>query len=391
MAAPDLSDINNFMATRPNLFHKNIYARRFRTDPFVSMFPKQEYDLEEGRVPTVITSTHELPTAYPFNLTKVSLSNGAGDPACDVPATIVKSGHKTRSFQLEQQAFQSEVICLTDLQFKFQAVQQVNNKERGLSEFATVFMSDWHRVQNIGMINRKASTTGATSISEKSDALYDFSTLALPTFELNWVHLNALYDMSIRLGAGEFAVGQAMGAPTFALTLGPGYKRALFQDEEDVRETINFSNDSKLNFAARGITMAVNGFAPNVDEFPMRFAADGVTPIYPTTNENQTVGTGNEFNPDYRTVENGGLAVYEVVTILPRSVYEVHVRPVGPTNFGQEKFSATNYSGSVNWINNKDMDKNPLGNKGFYRIDFQMAAKPIYPELGYSILTLAKD
>lgn len=391
MAAPDLTNINSYFATRPNQFHKNMYHRTWRTNPFISFFKRKEYDLEEGRIPNVITSTHELPTAYPFGLTKVALSSGAGDPACDVAAVIVKSGYKTRSFQLEQAAFETEVICLTDLQFKHQAVQQVKNKEKGLAEYSTVWMSDWYRVQNIGMIDRKMSTTGETSLSEKSDALYNFSTLTLPTFDLNWVHLDGVYDMLVRRGAGERAMGTAGGQPTFGIVLGPGYKRELFQNDTNVRETINFSSDSEQNFTARGITKAVNGFFPSVDEFPMRFAADGTTPIYPTINQDTSVGRESVPNPAYRTVANGGSAVYEVVTILVRDIYEVHNRPVGPTQFGQQAYSPTNYAGSVNWINNKDMDKNKLGNKGLYRIDMQMAPKPDAPELGVSILTLAKD
>lgn len=388
---PDLTDINSYFATRPNQFHKNIYHRTWRTNPFISYFPRKEYDLEEGRIPNVITSTHELPTAYPFALTKVALSNGTGDPACTVAPTIIKSGYKTRSFQLEQAAFESPVICLSDLQFKHQAVQQVMNMEKGLAEYSTVWMSDWYRVQNIGMIDRKMSTTGETSLGQKSDALYDFSTLTLPTFFLNWVHLDGIYDMLIRRGAGERAMGNAGGQPVFGLVVGPGYKRELFQNDAQVRETINFSPDSEQNFTARGINKAVNGFAPSVDEFPMRFAEDGTTPIYPTINQDTSVGRESVANPNYRTVENGGLAVYEVVTILVRGIYEVHNRPVGPTNFGKQKYDPKNYVGSVNWINNRDMDKNKLGDKGLYRIDMQLAPKPDAPELGVSILTRAKD
>jgi hypothetical protein len=391
MAAPDLTDVNSYFATRPNLFHKNMYNRQWRTNPFVSMFPKKEYDLTEGRIPTVITATHELPTSHPFSITNVTLNTGTGNPACAVDATIVKSGYKTRSFQLEQYAFETPVICLTDLQYKHQAVQQVINMEKGLNEYITVFGSDWYRVHNIGMLDHKASTTSATSMSEKSDALYNFSTLTLPTFDLNWIHLDSLYDVLIRRGAGEYAVGNAMGQPVFAITCGPGIKRALFQDDELVRETINYSSDSKLNFTARGINQAVNGFAPNIDDFPIRYAANGTTVIYPTINQATTVGFESVANPDYRTVENGGQAVYEVVTVLCRDIYEVNVRPVGPTNFGKQAFSPINYTGSVQWINNKDMDKNKQGNMGLYRVDVQQAAKPQYPELGYSILTLARD
>lgn len=394
MAAPDLAQINNVFASRPSVFHKNIYHRSWRTDPFMSFRKKVTYNMEEGPIPVVITSTHELPTAYPTGLTKVTTapaSGGTTDPGCDVPATIIKSGYKTRTFQLEQVAFETEVICLSDLQHKYQALQQVKNKERGLAEFSIVWNSDWTRLQNIGMVDKKVSTTSATGLTEVSNALFAFTGLTLPTFDLNWIHLDSLYDMLIRRGAGEFAIGQAGGMPTFGITSGPGIKRALFQDDELVRETINYSSNSEQNFAARGITKAVNGFAPNVDEFPIRIAADGTTLIYPTINQDTTVGRESVANPNYKTVANGGLAVYEVVTIVVRDTYEVHVRPTGPTSFGQEKFTPQNYTGSVQWINNPDMNLNKLGNKGLYRMDIQQAAKPIYPELGFSILTLARD
>jgi hypothetical protein len=37
------------------------------------------------------------------------------------------------------------------------------------------------------------------------------------------------------------------------------------------------------------------------------------------------------------------------------------------------------------------MDQNILGNKGFYRMDYQVAAKPVRPEVGFTGLTLALD
>jgi hypothetical protein len=49
------------------------------------------------------------------------------------------------------------------------------------------------------------------------------------------------------------------------------------------------------------------------------------------------------------------------------------------------------YAGDVRWINNPDMCYNKLGNMGFYRMDIQVAAKPIFPDNGFSIVTLALD
>jgi hypothetical protein len=393
---PSLADINNYFATVKNQFDKNLIHRIWHTNPFVSMFPRVAYDPAEGLIPEVLTSTHELPTAYPFGLPNLALSTGTGATACDPAVTVIKSGHKKRSYQLEVASFETEVICLTDLIFGYQAAQQVKNKERGLMEFATVFNADWFRVKNIGMHNQKASTTAATSLSTKSDALYDFSTLTLPTHYLNWIHLNGLYDQFVRLGAGmpEHRLGtDTNGGPVFGLCVGPGYKRALYQNDDLVRETVNYSPDVMQNLVARGTTKAVNGFVPTVDEFPIRYKIDDdeLVAIYPFINQNTTVGRESVPNPDYRTVANGGDAVYEVATILIRGTYEVRPRPTGGTDFGKAGFKAQNFFGDIRWVNNPNMTDNKRGDKGFYLFDLQQAAKPLVPELGMSILTLAVD
>jgi hypothetical protein len=404
MANPSLTDINNYFATRKNQFDQNIYAMFFRTNPFASLFPRSEFNLEGGRIPEVITNTFELPTAYPFGLPNLALNTNTADgvDSTDVAPTIIKSGYKSRTYQLEVAAYQTEVLNLTDLQFQYQLAQQVANKEAGLAEFANVWQSDWYRVHNIGMLNCKVSTNvSATAFSQKSDALYDFTAIAngAPTFDLSWSHLHTLYDMMVRKGAGKYAIGTASsGGPVFSLTTGPGYKRALFQNFQLVRDTVNWSPDSLQNFAPRGINTAIDGLLPNVDEFPMRFKNTGTqpapvwVPIYPTINQATGVsGSENVPNPDYMTVANGGLATHEVATILCNNIYEVNSRPVGPLGAGKAKFDATTYGGEVQWINNKDMVNNVLGNKGFYRLDIQQAAKAKYPQLGFSILTQAKD
>ena len=97
-------------------------------------------------------------------------------------------------------------------------------------------------------------------------------------------------------------------------------------------------------------------------------------------------------SPNYKTVANGGLAMYEVVSVLCRDIYEVRPRPTGTTQYGMQGFNPINYVGDVQWINNPTFGGvNDQGNKGYYRMDFQMAAKPVRPEIGYAILTLAID
>lgn len=393
-ATPDLTDINNFFYTRKNQFENNVRSLAFQVNPFPDLFPTQPYTLEDGLQPEVITATHELPTSYPFGLAAQAIANGTGNPAT-VDATVVKSGSEKRSFALECKAFESEVIDLNTMQWKHRAVEMVKAKERGLKDFSTTFMADWYRTKNIGMVDTKWTTTGAGAFDDKSDSLYDFTSLDLPSYYFSWRHADAAYEYLLSVGAGgeEFRVGQAEGEPVFSIICGPGYKRELFGRDEDVREVINYSKDSMKNFLARGIRHAVNGLAPNCDQWPVRYKVvdDVLTPVHPFINIDTTNGRKWKLNPAYKTEVNGGEALYEAITITARNVYTVKPRPIGPTAFSKASFGQVPYAGEVNWINNKDMGANKLGNLGFYRMDFQMAARPEFPQMAVSILTKAMD
>lgn len=391
---PTLSAVNNLFVQEVNQYQEPIYNWVWRTNPYISLFSRKEFVPTEGLIPKVVTTTSELPTAYPTGLSNLSLSDGTAD-ACDIPPTTILDGYIERNYQLEVTAFNTRVLCLTDLQFDWQVSQMIGNFQQNLGQYATVFWSDWYRIKNLCSINAHIGTLTSGSYVEDDTSDCDFSTLiaagGTPTAPLSWDHLNQFYDAMIRNGAGLSAVGMSEGQPLFSLACGPGYKRALFQDDTLVRDTVNWG-DAFQNFTARGINTSINGFIPNVDEFPLRYKADKTTLIYPTLNVAATKGRKFIPNPQYKTVANGGLAVYEVVWVLCRDIYEVRPRPVGPTTFNMAAFDPINYVGDIQWINNKTFGgTNDQGNKGYYRMDMQMAAKPIRPELGYSILTLALD
>lgn len=393
MSAPDLTDLNNLFTVAKNQYQQPIYNWLWRVNPFLSMVPRNEFQPTDGLVPEVITTTAELPTSYPDALSNLALSDGTGS-SCDVDASLINPGYIKRTYQLEVDAWQSPVLCLTDLQFDWKAAQMIANMQALLGQYATVRISDWYRIKNLGMINTKVSTGSAGAYDVSEDANFDFTGVDAPTADLSWDHLNALYDRLIALGAGQSAPGMAAGQPVFALVCGPGIKRNLYQTDTKVRDTVNWidaGNGTSENFTARGINTSINGFAPNVDDFRIRYAADGTTKIYPTTNTAATAGRKFIPNPNYKTVANGGLAVYEVVTVFMHDIWEMRPRPVGETQFDMAAFNPITYTGDIVWINNKDNDKNPRGNKGYYRVDFQAAAKPVRPEIGISILTLAKD
>ena len=392
----NLSNINSYFLTRRNQYEQNIFARFWTTDPFAGLIEQKPFELEMGLTPTVVTATHELPTSYlPLTQTALTLSAGTGNAACTPGIINIGGGYITRNFTINVFAAQTEVFCLTDLQFKFQWEQQARFREKGLGDFVTQYQGDWGRINYIGQPLTQLSTTAAGAFVTATTAGYNFAPLAgnLPQVALDWTMLGQLYDRLNQIGAQQNAVGMSDGTPVYALNIGPGLKRQLYQGNSLVRTSVDFLDMGKeysRNFLARGIDTAIYGFLPNVDLNAVRYDA-GFNPIYPYINAAVTQGTQAQPNPNYRTVKNGGLAVYEAFSVTARGVFSKRPRPVGPLQAGLEAFNPVTYSGEVRWINNPDMGTNVLGNYGFYRLDIQQAAMPEFPELAYAGLTLAID
>lgn len=393
MPTPDLATINSFFETVKNQFSPTILARQWTTDPYVGLVESKPYEPDMGLVQTVVTATHELPTAYDTD-TNLVLSNGTGNAACSPAVSTIGGGYTNRDFQLSVKAFETLPFCLTDLQFKFQAVQQAKAFEKGLSDYVVQWQADWHRRKNISMIDTKVTTLAGDLIATATNSNENFTAVALPTQVLSWAQMAQLYDLLTVIAGEQNAVGYSDGEPVFSLNIGPGLKRRLFLTNTLNRTSVDFLDQGKeysRNFLSRGIKTACGGFLPNVDQNAIRFAADGTTRIYPWINEATTVGNKAARNPNYRTVANGGLAVYEAFSVMARGIYSKRPRPVGSTAYSLQNYNPISYTGDVKWINNPDMGYNKQGNYGFYRIDIQQAAMPEFPELGFTGITLAVD
>lgn len=207
----------------------------------------------------------------------------------------------------------------------------------------------------------------------------------IATDKLDWdITLPCLYDELARRGGDNFSMGMAGGMSVYSLSLSPEEKRKLFKT--DKTEEIKFGVPLE-NFTARGITEAVDGYAPNVDLFPIRYDAC-LRPIYPTTNTAATTGQKFVRNVNYASIAKGGAAVYEVATIMAREIYEVRPRPMNPATLDRASFNAQNYTAELTWINAQTYKgANDRKNKGYWLANWQKAAKPVRPENGFTVLT----
>lgn len=406
--------IDNFFVERRNQFQKSTLQKLFRGNPFRSLVPMSAFDLAEGRTPTVRTLTHELPTAYPASLTSVGLSDGGSSQPCTPSSTTIKRGEMQRQFQLYQTSFRTDTVCLSDLKRAEQAAESVAGFERALNEYINVWWGDWYRLQNIAQVNYKVATKASSLLDVSADNTdVDHHGLgSLPDADLNWDHLKQIYWQLCRNGlADELAVGRdSKGRPILPLHAGPGIISALWKDDTNAKEQVKFF-DSAKNLQALGYDGAINGFLPMVDLFPIRYgkgsAADQsdnisavahltlANTIYPTVNADASSGRKYKNNPAYAKAVTGvaaGRAKYEVATILGRDVYEAKFEAMDPTQFSGATFTPMSYVGEFQWINNRTFEGgNDRGNLGYYLADIRCGAKPLFPELGYSILTLSRD
>lgn len=399
-----MADINNYFVERRNQFHKTVYQKLFRSNPFRTLVPMSAFDLTEGRQPTVRTLTHELPTAYPSSLTEITVSNGTGNANCNPTSTTIKRGEIQRTFKLYGTSFNTDTVCLSDLKRAVDAAETVAGFERALTEYISVWWGDWYRLQNISMVDNKAVSRASGVLNVTSSTAADFTGVSnLPNEYLTWDHLKQIYWQLCRNGlADELAVGRdGKGRPVLPLHAGPGVISRLFTNS-DTKDSVKFFDPAK-NLEILGYDGAVNGFLPVVDLFPIRFGKTGgiasaadltlANTVYPTKNVAATSGQKYVANEKYNlNGVNSGIAEYEVATVLGRQVWEAKYEPVDPTQFSGMKFDPTNYIGEFQWINNRTFGgDNDRGNLGYYLADIRAAAKPIFPELGYTILTKATD
>jgi len=398
-------NINDYFVERRNQFHKTVYQKLFRSNPFKTLVPMSAFDLSEGRQPTVRTLTHQLPSAYPTSMTEITVSNGTGNANCNPSSTTIQRGEIQRTFKLYGTSFQTDTVCLSDMKRAIDAAEAVAGFERALSEYINVWWGDWYRLQNISMVNNKAATRASGSLIVAESTAADFTEIgaSLPNDYLGWDHLKQIYWQLVRNGlADELAVGRdTKGRPVIPLHAGPGVIARLFTDST-VKDSVKFFDPAK-NLEILGYDGSVNGFLPVVDLFPIRFGKTGgiasaadltlANTVYPTKNVAATVGQKYVANEKYNlNGVNSGIAEYEVATILGRQVWEAKYEAVDPTQFSGMKFDPTNYVGEFQWINQRTfLGDNDRGNLGYYLADIRAAAKPIFPELGYSILTKATD
>ncbi len=386
---PSTANLNALLTQVVDQIDETIHLHLFATNPYESIIQRGVFDAQRGLNPTALEVTGTLPEAYP-TFHDLTLSNGVGNQACDPPPARIQFGQTERPYTIEFQAFDTEIFCITDLEFAHQFRDQIAGIERSLANYVTTYIADRARLKNIALCDYKASAVDPQPFEIVRNQLTGWGGNTAPTVRLDWPHVDQVYDNLTALGKGYATPIRGEGGEiVFPFILGPMIKRMLFR-ENAARVDVYYTTDSPLNFRSRGLNKAYRGMFPIIDPFPLRYTEyeGGIgSLVYPFRNVATTLGMKFEPNPAYKpSWMLGGTTVYEVAFVYTREVYKDLVRPPSPLTIGMERYDPQNYSGQVHWINNRDMEHNPLGNMGFYRVDVQMSAQPMDPEAGTSII-----
>jgi hypothetical protein len=156
-----------------NQFDNEINAVWFLRDPFRSLLTQRTFDRSKGEVPTVLTYTGERPAGFPDGLSIMNTTDGPGASG-DVPATEIRAGQKKRTYQIEVDAWRSQLINQNDVSWRNDPVGILRNVGEMLAEYYVARTADWNRIKNIEMLDNKVVIQDETSYELKDNSDTNF-------------------------------------------------------------------------------------------------------------------------------------------------------------------------------------------------------------------------
>lgn len=368
-----MADINDILVRQENLLGPDIYKRTLETSPWLKLVKKEKWP--NGVSDTIRVMTFERSLAPDVTTwTDIAVNDGTGN-SCVPEASVIQPAQSVRSFNLQQKALESTLICVNDVRNAFQFSEQLRIMRDQLTENVSYvwkerFRNEYIRLSEHKMIARAGLPEGIAT----------FPNVA-PTSKLTNGILEQVYSRLITDGAArDGAVGVAQGAPQFVLITSPEASNGLiFAD--GVRSDFHYGAPSEL-LKPLGVDRSYRGFYHVHDWMPPRYNFVGgawvrVQP-YITAAANLK-GTKNILNPAYLTAQ------YEDSIIFVQNVFSAMVPDSITAPGGDVKFEPQAYMGDFKWRNILDRIENPDGNVGFFRAVLQSGSKPIRPEFGYVI------
>lgn len=388
--------IENLFIEHAGLIRNDVAKSIQQTDFYINSLPKEQwldgqgyqyqYPVYERALPSSQVTWEAMAT---LNETPNSQNNLPDTGACSLTGQKIDSFPITlRSVTLKKAALNSPDICLDDLRFQWQIMDQIKNVTRVLSENSKHVWANAYQDEYIEACGNKMI---ATTDLPTADAWDDVK--VAPTSKLTWGVLEYIHELLDYAGGSlNPTTRDADGTPVYAV-VGDRYVFSdLKRQDSNTRDDFHYGapeqmlNGPSLKGIYRGFQFNTVQFAPRYDlvdgEWVRRYPYD---PADPTSYLNATRGKKFEVGNLYKN------AAFTDTVIFLKDVMNILVpRPSG--SYGKMTYNpSTSWAGEFNWRNIPDRTCNIDGNKGFFRALFAYGAQVVRPDLGFVVRHLRCD
>lgn len=315
-------------------------------------------------------------------------NNLIGTGACSFTANhnIDSFGVDTKTAALKKAAVNSPDICLDDLKFQWQVLDQIKNVTRVLAENSKWVWSQTYQTESINGGANKVTAMASPNISTTFDPTNP------PTSPLTFGLLEEIHQELQYNGGSLKPTARVEDGTAVYTAVGSNYTFNLLkkQSANDRNDFRYFSfNEPDVLVGVPGLGGKVyHGYKFEAVQFPPRYDIDN-TPVYvrryPYSPSNATRGQKWLVNTAYKT------ALYEDTNIYHEEVLRVLIpKPQG--NIGSLTYlQPYSWAGEFVWRNIPSRDCNIDGNIGFFRALFAYGIKLERPDLGFTVRHLRCD
>lgn len=303
--------------------------------------------------------------------------------ACSLPGHNIESfGVTLKTVSLKKAAINSPDICLDDLKFQWQVMDQIKNVTRIMAENAKWVWSNTYQQEVLANYGNRI-TAGIDGIA----ATFDPATP--PTSALTFGILEEIHQEQGYNGGSINPTGRLEDGTPVYTAVGSNYTfNQLKKSDANNRNDFNFAaggggaeNDIMIRQIGLG-ARSYHGFKFATVQFPPRYditAGPVYTRRYPYVSSNATRGKKWEVDALYKNAE------FEDTVIYHDDVFKILIPKPGGSFGGMAYQQQYSWAGEFVWRNIPDRECNIDGNTGFFRALFAYGVKVERPDLGFVV------
>lgn len=339
---------------------------------------------ERALVTKAVTDADFFVAAATLDPTVNSHNNLQTTGACLVTGFNIESfGQTLRTVTLKKAAINSPDICLDDLKFQWQVLDQIKNVTRVLAENSKWVWSQNYQKEYIAAAGNKITARANPTFAGNFDPANP------PTSQLTFGLLEQVHqELGFQGGSINPAGHVEDGTPVYQ-AVGSNYTfNGLKKSDANARNDFLYASSGggpqqDVMTGAPGLRAGkvYHGFTFAAVQFPPRYNISGgqYVQVYPYVSSNATRGKKWDVDVAYKN------ALYEDTAIYHGDVLRVLVPKPGGSMGGMTYQQQYSWAGEFVWRNIPDRDCNIDGNIGFFRALFAYGIKLERPDLGFVI------